>query len=129
MTSLRHEQQALLNDECTFQNIDLEPLVVVHEDLHAGNILIRDGHVVGILDWEFSGIYPLSELLGEIDILQISLPSRDDLSEEEEMKWHERYREDVEDVARQRGWSDQDVSTMMSDGHRVLRIARSIMFP
>lgn len=129
MTSLRHEQQSLLNDESIFQSIDLEPLVLVHEDFHAGNILIRDGHVVGILDWEFSGTYPLSELLGKINILQISLPNRDDFSEEEETKWHERYRKDVEDVVRQRGWRDQEVSTMMSDGHRILRTARSIRFP
>ena len=33
-------------------------IVFSHGDMHAHNILIRDGHVVGILDWEKAGWYP-----------------------------------------------------------------------
>lgn len=29
-----------------------------HADLHQGNILVRDGQLAGIIDWEFSGWYP-----------------------------------------------------------------------
>lgn len=29
-----------------------------HADLHHANILVRDGQLVGILDWEFFGWYP-----------------------------------------------------------------------
>ncbi|KAK5460847.1 hypothetical protein LTS15_002910 [Exophiala xenobiotica] len=106
-----------------------EPRVLVHEDFHAGNILVRDGHLVGILDWEFSGVYPLSELLGPILILQVSSPGRDNLTEEEEVKWHERYLQEVESVVLKRGWSNPSVSALMGDGHQVLQKARSIMFP
>lgn len=119
----------MLNDEPIFQDIDAEPLVLVHEDFHAGNMLVRDGHLVGILDCEFSGVYPLSELLSAIVILQISAPGRDDFTEEEEMKWQERYRQDVEHVVRQRGWREQDIAAVMSDGHPILQTAESIMFP
>ena len=129
VTQLKLERQALLNDESVFQAIDVEPLVLVHEDFHAGNILVRDGHLVGIVDWEFSGVYPLSELLGPVAILQISAPGRDNFSEREEMKWHERYRQDVECVIRQRGWREQDIAVVMSNRHRILHTARSVMFP
>ena len=39
-------------------------------------MLVRDGHLIGVMDWEFSGVYPLSELLGVAVILQISGPRR-----------------------------------------------------
>lgn len=130
MTKLKLQRQALLDDDkSAFQDIDAEPLVLVHEDFHAGNMLVRDGHLVGVLDWEFSGTYPLSELLGPIAILQISDPDRDDSSEEEETKWHERYRQDVERVIQQRGWRNQDMAAVISDRHRILHKARRVMFP
>lgn len=33
-------------------------IVFTHNDLAPRNILVRDGNVVAILDWEFSGFYP-----------------------------------------------------------------------
>jgi len=34
------------------------PPVFTHGDLNPANILVRGGHVVGIIDWEFAGWYP-----------------------------------------------------------------------
>ncbi|BGO93207.1 hypothetical protein NBRC10512_007540 [Rhodotorula toruloides] len=34
------------------------PVVLTHGDLHSGNMLLCDGHVVGIVDWETAGWYP-----------------------------------------------------------------------
>lgn len=34
------------------------PVVFTHGDLHSCNILVRDGRVVGIIDWEMGGWYP-----------------------------------------------------------------------
>ncbi|KAK0387000.1 hypothetical protein NLU13_5314 [Sarocladium strictum] len=34
------------------------PPVFTHGDLNPSNILVREGRVVGIIDWEFSGWYP-----------------------------------------------------------------------
>ncbi|KAI0118369.1 kinase-like domain-containing protein [Nemania sp. FL0031] len=34
------------------------PIVFTHGDLAARNILVRDGKIVAILDWEFAGWYP-----------------------------------------------------------------------
>ena len=33
-------------------------IVLTHGDLSPKNILVRDGRIVGILDWEFAGWYP-----------------------------------------------------------------------
>ena len=36
-----------------------EPYVLTHCDLNLGNIIVRDGDVAGILDWEFGSYYPI----------------------------------------------------------------------
>lgn len=132
VTELKAERQALLNDiqnQSLFQAIDAEPLVLVHGDFHAGNMLTRNGRLVGVVDWEFSSAYPLSELFGVADIIQVSLPGRTEATEEEEMEWHDRYLKEFEKIVRQRGWSDEDFKAASGKGHKILREARAIMFP
>ncbi|RPA90885.1 hypothetical protein L873DRAFT_1624718, partial [Choiromyces venosus 120613-1] len=34
------------------------PAVLTHTDLHKGNILVRNGHIVAIIDWEGAGFFP-----------------------------------------------------------------------
>lgn len=34
------------------------PYVLSHGDLNTGNIMVHDGHVSGIIDWEHAGYYP-----------------------------------------------------------------------
>ncbi|KAJ5582383.1 hypothetical protein N7535_001003 [Penicillium sp. DV-2018c] len=36
-----------------------EPYVLTHCDLNLGNIMVKDGRLVGILDWEFAAYYPV----------------------------------------------------------------------
>ncbi|KAB8254095.1 kinase-like domain-containing protein [Aspergillus pseudonomiae] len=36
-----------------------EPYVLTHCDLNLGNLIVRDGALVGILDWEFAAYYPV----------------------------------------------------------------------
>ncbi|KAI9467478.1 kinase-like domain-containing protein, partial [Coemansia mojavensis] len=36
------------------------PLVFCHGDLHPSNIIIKDGKISGIVDWEMSSFYPSS---------------------------------------------------------------------
>ncbi|OJJ87362.1 phosphotransferase family protein [Aspergillus glaucus CBS 516.65] len=132
ISQLQRERDAILEDDSVFQKIDAEPLVLVHEDFHSSNMLVLDGHLVGVLDWEFSGVYPLSELLGAAAILQISGPRRyenEEWTEQEEMKWQGHYLEEIQRVTRQRGWTEQDITTVMGGGHYILQKARSVMFP
>ncbi|RMD44165.1 hypothetical protein DV735_g957, partial [Chaetothyriales sp. CBS 134920] len=84
---LKRERLALLNEASLFQDIDAEPRVL---DFHTGNMLVRDGHLVAILDWEFSSVYPLSELLGAASIIQGSSPGRDEQTMSK-MEWEELY--------------------------------------
>lgn len=36
-----------------------EPYVLTHCDLNLGNIMVQDGKVVGILDWEYAAFFPI----------------------------------------------------------------------
>ncbi|KAJ5490683.1 hypothetical protein N7463_010964 [Penicillium fimorum] len=36
-----------------------EPYVLTHCDLNLGNIMVKDGGLAGILDWEFAAYYPI----------------------------------------------------------------------
>ncbi|KAL4883885.1 kinase-like domain-containing protein, partial [Aspergillus karnatakaensis] len=36
-----------------------EPYVLTHCDLNLGDIMVKDGNLVGILDWEFAAYYPI----------------------------------------------------------------------
>ena len=36
-----------------------EPYVLTHCDLNLGNIIVQDGSLAGILDWEFAAYYPI----------------------------------------------------------------------
>ncbi|CAG8209725.1 unnamed protein product [Penicillium olsonii] len=36
-----------------------EPYVLTHCDLNLGNIMVKDGELAGILDWEFAAYYPV----------------------------------------------------------------------
>jgi aminoglycoside phosphotransferase len=36
-----------------------EPYVLTHGDLDASNIMVHNGHVSGIIDWEYAGYYPV----------------------------------------------------------------------
>jgi aminoglycoside phosphotransferase len=40
------------------QEGEFAPPVFTHGDLNPFNILVRDGKIVGVIDWEFSGWYP-----------------------------------------------------------------------
>lgn len=56
--NLRHlPQQVLLNLKKRLPNC--EPYVLTHCDLNLGNIMVQDGKVVSILDWEYAAFFPV----------------------------------------------------------------------
>ena len=91
-------------------------------------MLIRDGCLVGIVDWEFSGVYPLSELLGAIQLIQVSPPGRSEGTEKEEDEWDRRYRKDLEKIVRQRGRTEENINTLLGGGRQEFQRVRSVMF-
>lgn len=80
------ERTAISQDTSAF--LPEEPFVLVHGDLHGRNIMVKDGHIKAILDWEFAGAFPLSELLGGMgfDIVE----AEDEDSADENSLWSEK---------------------------------------
>ncbi|GAA6013642.1 hypothetical protein JCM10207_004800 [Rhodosporidiobolus poonsookiae] len=40
------------------RRFERDPLVFTHGDLHSGNILVHEGQITGVVDWERAGWYP-----------------------------------------------------------------------
>ena len=105
-----------------------EPFVLVHGDFNGQNIVMQGTKVQAVLDWEFSGAYPLSELVGGgvgVDVLEVT----DNESEEENSKWSRRIMKMVAETARKRNWSEKEVAMLISDGDPIVGFARTEMFP
>lgn len=82
----------------------------------------------GVLDWEFPGAYPLSELLGGgigVNILEVD----DDESARENTLWSRDIVRKVGEMARRRGWDEKELALLLSDGDPILCHARTEMFP
>lgn len=88
--------------------------------------------MVGVIDWEFAGTYPLSQVLGPIEI--ISLAEKHyridyDAADKETDKWNQQLLRDIESMARQRDWAEKNVKVLMGDNHDILANALFEMFP
>lgn len=104
-----------------------EPFVLVHGDFHGRNIIMHGTQVQAVLDWEFAGAYPLSELLEGIgfDVVEIE----DEESETENILWGREIVRWVAETARQRGWDTKELALLLGRGDPVLAEARTEMFP
>ncbi|KAK3897337.1 hypothetical protein C8A05DRAFT_48007 [Staphylotrichum tortipilum] len=54
----RLEEETINWHQITSQLEAEHPIVFSHGDIAARNIMVRDGHIVALLDWEFSGWLP-----------------------------------------------------------------------
>lgn len=103
-----------------------EPFVLCHNDLQARNILMDGTNIAAVIDWEFAGSFPLSELCdGGIEVLEIV----DEESEEECFHWCEKISKLVGQVAMERGWKPSDVELLTGGGDSVLQGVRVEMIP
>lgn len=104
-----------------------EPFVLVHGDFNGRNVMVQGTDVVAVLDWEFSGAYPLSELIGGVgvDVLEII----DEESEKESSEWSEKILGMVAATARTRGWPENEVTMLVGSGDPIVGYARTEMFP
>jgi len=106
-------------------NTEEEPFVAVHGDFHGRNILMNGTEVNAVLDWEFAGAYPLSELFDGIDVVEMDSEEM----EEENDKWNARLRMILKEVVEERGWGEREKRLLFSDGNPVLQTVRIEMFP
>ena len=112
--------------EANYTPVD-EPFVLVHGDFNGRNVMVQGTDIVAVLDWEFSGAYPLSELIGGVgvDVLEII----DEESEKENSEWSEKILGMVAATARKRGWPENEVTMLVGSGNPIVGYARTEMFP
>lgn len=89
-------------------------------------MMIHNGKINAIIDWEFAGSYPLSELLGGTGIEMFELED-DNLLEHSE--WSDKIRDSIVEKARARGWDDEKLELLVGEGNRELQLARQEMIP
>lgn len=103
-----------------------EPFVLVHGDLQGRNIMMKRTTIAAVLDWEFAGSFPLSEITSEgVEVLEME----DEAQEEECFKWFHRINDMVIEEAKSRGWAKRDVEVLASGGDPTVQGARVEMFP
>ncbi|PTB71143.1 hypothetical protein M440DRAFT_1366194 [Trichoderma longibrachiatum ATCC 18648] len=104
-----------------------EPFTLVHGDFHGRNILTKGDQILGILDWEFAGSYPVSETLsgGGIDVVEAESEELDD----ENTLWDRRIRDFIREEAVARHWEGDKLDLLLGNGNLELARARVEMFP
>ncbi|KAL7276148.1 hypothetical protein RUND412_000881 [Rhizina undulata] len=123
--TLKETRQSLLDNDSNF--LPAEPFVLNHGDFHGRNILMNGTNVAAVIDWEFAGAYPLSELLGDegVDIVEcVDAPSM-----KENSKWCDRILDLVKEAVSNRGWNEKDIKLLFEGKNEVLQRARCEMFP
>lgn len=124
-TTLQAMRDQLASTTSTF--LPEEPSVLVHKDISGDKIMLRDKQICAILDWEFSGSYPLSELLGRLEGEVVG--DVDGETTEECFAWSRRMDELMAESARVRGWSEEEVELLVRAGNEELQLARIETFP
>ena len=103
-----------------------EPFVLCHGDLQGRNFMMEGTEIAAIIDWEFAGSCPLSELVDSgVEVLEME----DEESTEECFTWCAKIRTLTEQIARERDWKESDVDLLMSEGDPLLQGARVEMLP
>lgn len=88
--------------------------------------MVRDKSICAILDWEFAGAYPLSQLMDTgVDVLEM----KNDEDEDEDFLWSHRISDLVVERAKERSWEDGKIKTLVGEGREELNVARMEMFP
>lgn len=104
-----------------------EPFVLIHDEFHCRNIMMKGDQVSAVFDWKFAGSYPLSESLsdGGINVLEASGEELDD----ENTIWDRKIRCFIRELVMERKCEHKDIDLLMVDGDDELGRARSEMFP
>ena len=104
-----------------------QPFALVHNDIHGRNIMMQNKKIAAVLDWEFAGSYPLSEMLAGrgVDVLEMV----DEETAEENSLWSLRMLELAAEAARGRGWEEEKVELLVGEGNEELGLARMEMVP
>lgn len=82
--------------------------------------------IVAVLDWEFSGAYPLNGLVGGVgvDVLEVI-----DEESEKNSEWNDKILGMVAATARKRGWPENEVAMLAGSGDPIVGYAGTKMSP
>ena len=122
--SLQTARDRIVTDPSSF--LPQEPFALVHGDFCGRNLMVHKGHISAVIDWEFAGSFPLSELLGGVGVELFEL---EDDNLWEHGQWSDRIREAAVEKARSRGWDEGQVALLVGRGNRELQLARREMIP
>lgn len=112
-------------DDSTFQ--PEEPFVLVHGDFHGRNIIVKGTDIAAVVDWEFAGAYPMSELLGDEGLELVEC--RDTPRMKENSKWSARILRHVKAMVIGHGWPEQEQKLLLEGQNKALQLARCQMIP
>ena len=103
-----------------------EPFVLCHGDLQGRNFMMQGTNIAAVIDWEFAGSFPLSELVDSgVEVLEMD----DEESTDECFKWCDKICRLTEQIARERKWPATEVELLMSEGDPIIQGARVEMLP
>ena len=122
--SLKTTRDKFISDGSSF--LPQEPFALVHGDFSGRNIMVHNGTISAVIDWEFAGSYPLSELLGGMGVELFELEDENLL---EFRQWSDRIRDAMVEKVRSRGWEEDRVALLVGPGNRELQLARLEMIP
>lgn len=89
---------------------------------------MRGTDIVAVIDWEFAGSFPLSELIDEpIEVMEHS--SGDEASQGAILRWETQILSLVEEIAKERGWASSEVELLVRGGDPLFQAARYEMIP
>lgn len=123
--TLQKKRQSITEDDTAFT--PEEPFVLIHGDFHGRNIMIKDGRIAAVLDWEFAGFYPLSELLAGVGVDVLEMESEEDVKET--YKWSDEIVRLAGEMASSRGWDERSLELLLGTGNPDLQEARVEMVP
>lgn len=123
--SLQVTRKSIAEDDAAFSPD--EPFVLVHGDLHGRNIMVKEGRIVAVLDWEFAGSYPLSELLGGVGVDVLEMETEED--EDENNEWSDRIVNLAGEIAKSKGWDERRLALLLGEGNFELQKSRIEMVP
>ena len=122
--SLRTCRDRLFSDISSF--LPQEPFALMHGDLCGRNTMVHDGHFSAVIDWEFAGSCPFSELLGGVGGELFELEDDNLL---EYRQWSDRIKDEVVEKVRSKGWDEKKVALSVGQGNREVQLARREMIP
>lgn len=101
--------------------------MLVHRDFHGRNVLVNGTDIAAVVDWEFAGAYPLSELLGD-DGFEV-MESKDTARLKENSRWCARTLSYVKEITVSRGWPEKEQKLLLTGRNEALQWARCEMIP